>query len=501
MKIKFILIVSLAFFLGYSAAGQVQTDTLSLVKSLGEKGHLARSLEIIKHYYKGHPDDLYTTWIYAQVAYQSHKYRLSAGLYEKAIRISPREKGLRLDYAKSLVNTGELNKAEEQLTVCTNEDRDNPEPWLYLARIRYWKGEYMKSLALLDNLILNVPDYMPAKTLRQQVQHDMAPWLGLEIPYTADDQPMKMITPELTGGWRRSNLLGMDVHLTVPFLTGDTTGFKSVGFNLGNTFHFIKPNMNLYLNLGFFNHTTLNSWHFTGEVKIEKALLKKMMLWVGLKRSPYLYTLSSLQLPLFENHLTIAASWNDPDRWNGQFSFEESTFSSDDNRVTAICGWVFAPAVKAGRFDFHFGYGFNYSTSRENNFTNDKSINEIIAGWEQGTAITGIYDPYFTPKDQQIHSLLGVVNFKAAKKLKLSLNLNAGLYATTMYPYLFLNGNATDSLFMEKSFVQKQFLPYNITAGANWQMTRNLDLQATFIYNSTIYYTTKTIGLTIRKRF
>jgi hypothetical protein len=481
--------------------GQETSDTLSRVKLLSQQGDLNKSLDLIRLYHEDHGEDMYTNWIYGQVAYQAHKFKLSATMYEKALSLSPEEKGLRLDYAKTLVNGGELDRAEKELTVCTEKDPANPEPWLYLARIFYWRGEYTTSLAYLDNLILNVPDYLPAKNLRDQVRHDMSPWLSLELPYSSDDQPLKMISPSIVGGINRSNLLGMDFRVTAPLSLKDSSDFTSVGVSIGNKFHFNKPKLSIYLNLGLFNHTSLNSWGWTGELKVEKQLFKKLVLWADVKRSPYLYTLGSLQLPLFENHLTLAATWNDPDRWNGQVNFEESTFSSDDNLVTAFCGWIFAPAVKTGRFDFHFGYGYNYSNSRKNTFASTKTVDEVLATWDQDSTINGAYDPYFTPNDQQIHSLLATVNFKAAKKLSFFLNLNVGVYATTMYPYLFLNETDSDSLFIDKSYVKERFNPFNGTLGLNWNILKDLDLKATFNYNSTIYYKTRTFGITISKRF
>jgi hypothetical protein len=128
-------------------------------------------------------------------------------------------------------------------------------------------------------------------------------------------------------------------------------------------------------------------------------------------------------------------------------------------------------------------------------------VEEILANWDIDSTINGAYDPYFTPNEQQIHSLLATVNFKAAKKLTLSLNLNVGVYATTMYPYLFLNETDSDSLYIDKSYVKERFNPFNATLGLNWNILKDLDLKATFNYNSTIYYKTRTFGITISKRF
>jgi hypothetical protein len=482
------------------AAGQDQTDTLTMARSLRERGKTRKSMTLLKPYYQAHPDDLYANWIYAQTAYQAHRFNLSADLYAKALKLYPTNRYLRLDYAKTLVDIGDLEKGSEQLQIYTSEDISNPEPWYYMAKIDYWKGEPVQALKLLDQLLSHVPDYVPAKNLKAQILQDLAPWVGLNATYSSDDQPMNLLTPSLKGGWYRSHLLGLDFQVSVPCSFRDNGDFYAIGFSAGNKFHFSRPNLNLFLNLGLFNHTTLKSLGWTGDFKIEKTLLKKMSLWVELQRKPYLSTLSSLDIPLFENHLSIAGAWNDPERWNGQLSFEGSTFSSDNNYILAFCGWVFVPSFHAGRFDFHFGYGYNYSTSKESRFTNEMPHTDIIARWNTGMEIKGIYNPYFTPNNQQIHSLLGIIHFKAARTVMLTLNLNCGIYGTTQYPYLYLEKDPYDSIFINRAFEKETFFPVNINAGFTWNMLKNLDILADLNYNATIYYNTINFGLTVRKR-
>jgi tetratricopeptide (TPR) repeat protein len=490
------------FFLFLAETAKTQApDTLTMARSLQGQGKLKESMEILAAYHKTHPDDLYSNWIYAQAAYEAHRFRLSASLYEKAVGLAPKDMALLLDYAKFLVNTGEFKEAGEQLKRYTDQDKSNPEPWYYLAKIHYWKGDNKEALRLLGSLLRNVPGYTPARVLMDQILFDRSPWLSLDASYAADDQPLHLFSPVLKGGWYRSNLLGLDFQVTAPVSLGDSGNFSAAGISAGNRFHFSGPDLNIYLNLGMYNHTSLHSTGWTGEVKVEKIFFKKFSVLADLERKPYIWTLSSLKIPLFENHLTLAASLNDPDHWNGRLSFEGSTFSSDDNSIIAFCGWIFAPAVKTGRFDFHFGYGYNYSTAKESRFTNEEPLSAIISGWEPDVQIAGIYNPYFTPNKQQVHSLLATINFMAARTLNFSLNFNGGFYATTQYPYLFLDQDASDSIFVNRSFEKKSYFPVNVKAGMDWHISKTFEMLAQFIYNSTIYYKTEVMTITIRKRF
>lgn len=501
MKTNKLIALLLLVLINGTIVAQVPTDTLTMVKAWMNQREFTKAEQMMQRYQANHPQDLYANWIYAQVAYLSHHFSLSERLYDNTIQLFPKEKSVRVDYAMMLANTGSMKGAEEQLLICANDNVDDPEPWLYLAKVYYWEGNYAKSVDLLDNLITHLPDYQPAIELRNEVRIAKAPSLTLEVPYTSDDQPLKLVQPQLTFGINRSNALALDVNVVVPMALKDTANFHGGGVNVGNKFQFTNAKMSLYLNLGLFHFSTNSTWGMTGEIKLEKVLFKKMVLWGDLKRTPYLYTLGSLSNPLFENHLTVAATWNDPDRWNGQINYERSTFSIDNNYINSYCGWIFTPAVKAGKFDFHFGYGYNYSTSKQNNFVSTQSVGEILSNWDNDSIIKGAYDPYFTPKDQQVHSLLALIHFKAAKKLTLTLNLNGGVYATTKYPYLYLNTTSTDSIYIERAFTKESYHPINGALGMLWKVAPRFDLQADFTYNSTIYYKTLGFNLTLRKRF
>jgi tetratricopeptide (TPR) repeat protein len=501
LKTQQLFVLIALFMLSGEVTGQVPFDTLTQAQSLKDMGKTKESMKLLIVYYQNHPDDLYTNWIYAQTAFQAREFRLSKELYLKAIDLSPHDASLQLDFAKSLLSMGEIDKAAEYIQRCTETDPENPENWYYLASIDYWQGENRVALALLDNILVHVPNYDPALQLKNEIILKRSPWLSLGGTYSRDDQPMDLLNPFLKGGWYRSNFLGPDIQLNIPVSFPDSGNFNGIGFNAGNNFYFKKSNLKLYLNIGLFSHTSLQELGWTTDLKLEKKMLKHISLRVEYQRKPYLMTLSSLKIPLFENDLSISMAWDDPGRWNGQISFLPSTFSTDNNYIAAIGGWILAPNIKAGRFIFQFGYGYAYSDSKENRFVAEKSLNEIVSDWSDSTTIAGIYNPYFTPNDQQVHSILALINYNPAKKINLSLNINAGIYGTTMYPYLFLDGESADSLFINRNYTRRTFHPFNISAGFTWQMTKRMDLSALFNYNSTIYYTTKSVGITIRKRF
>ena len=135
-KIRGIIVLTV-FLLPEPSFSQTTPDTLEQARSLRDNGKIGKSMTLLSAYYKTHPDDLNTTWLYAQTAYWGHRTSLASTLYQKAIELSPENKELQLDYAKMLVNTGDFAKADQLLKRYTSDDISNPEAWFYFAKIDY----------------------------------------------------------------------------------------------------------------------------------------------------------------------------------------------------------------------------------------------------------------------------------------------------------------------------------------------------------------------------
>jgi hypothetical protein len=480
---------------------QNAADTLEQAKQSAGKGKYREAARLLEPYYKGHPTDLNTVWLYARYSWYCHKTGLSMQLYREAITLNPGNYTLKLEYAKMLVEAGVFDEAKPLLDECTSHDISNPEAWYYLAKMEYWNGNARASLTMLDNIMKNAPDYKPARSLRDEIGAEQAFQIQAGVTLSADDQPLDLWTPYVKGGKYFSNLAITDFLVQVPLVYNDTNHFNGEGVAVGNKFHFPSPALDLYLNAGFFYYGSLQKALATGELDISKYFLKKLVVSAGILRRPYMYTQSSLNTALAENHGTAYVAWDDPDRWNGKASFEASTYSSDNNLVWAVSAWGFAPAVKAGHFAFHFGYGYNFSTSQENRYVPKETLDEIIAGWSTTTTIDGVYNPYFTPNGQQVHSALGIFTYRNGKAIEVSFKANVGFYAFSNYPYLYLDKDSTGTIFVNKNYAKTRFTPYDLSLDFSWQIVRNLELFAVVRYDKTLFYTAKSAELSLRKRF
>ena len=121
------------------------------------------------------------------------------------------------------------------------------------------------------------------------------------------------------------------------------------------------------------------------------------------------------------------------------------------------------------------GYSYSYTDAKDVLFFYD---NEGV----------GAYDPYFTPKKQQIHSGLFIVNYKPTKKLLVEAKVNYGFNATIRNPYS-INNIEVDG------FYDETFTPVEYTGSISYNLSNGFGAKITYINQETFFYTRENINL------
>ena len=162
---------------------------------------------------------------------------------------------------------------------------------------------------------------------------------------------------------------------------------------------------------------------------------------------------------------------------------------------------MITPPLKLSIIDFHLGYGYNYSTSDENRFEADKSLYDIVTLTNPRNGISGSYQPYFTPNNQQIHSAIASVGLHFSNKIQFNLKASYGFYATSLSPYLYVDKDESNNDYLVKGFYNNIYSPLEISLGLNFKMSNKVNLNAEVIYNKTDYYKNLYLTLGIKKSF
>jgi tetratricopeptide (TPR) repeat protein len=501
---RFFIAVSLFFsFLlqGTFSHSQTVSDTLNIAKQLRAKGKIHKSFSLLKKTYANHPNDLNVAWLTAQTAFWANRIGKSKHLYEKAIKSNPKNLYLQLDYAKILVNCDEFEKAGHLLKVYLAYDSTNSQALTALAKIFFWRCRYQDASLLVTKSLKQDPKYQDAFSLYKEIALARSPYLKFGAGYGTDDQPMQTVSIMLGGGLYFNALSALRFTFQAPFMIRDGKTANAFIFQAGNTSFISKANLTINVDAGVMRFPYKSSYTWTGNLSIDKIFLRHLVLSVSAQKIPYFATRTSVDTIVIQNHLAGSVGWNDQNSWNGQAAVEASTYPMDHDLTYTGYAWVFVPPVKFSVFQFRFGYGYNYSNSKKNRFVSEKSLSEIISNYDANTKIAGIYNPYYTPNDQQIHSFLLAITGHLLKWMDFSINANAGFYATTQAPYLYLDKDETNNTILKTGFATTRFYPLTVHLQVLMKVSEQIHLQVEYTYMSTYFYTSHYAGIGLNIRF
>jgi tetratricopeptide (TPR) repeat protein len=471
-------------------------DTLGLAKSFIQKGKFRKAERILSLYEQSHPNDLNTLWLHAQTAYWAGHSKASLNLYAKAINRFPSNYYLRLDYAIKLVDNGEIEKAKPLLDLYKKYDPGSNDLRLVNAKLAYWEGDYATALQLLNNESLKKEKPNETQSLKEEVLAAKSPWLRVNADCMKDDQPLQVITPGLDAGLYVNTFFSPFVSVSNPVFKTDSASTSSVGVQLGNKFQFIKSHCLLTIHGGFMqlpDHTRTG----TGGIEITKTSFKHFEITAEASRQPYLVTISSLSGEVVLVRFALNAGWNNTSSWNGRIGGSLDDFNRDNNYIYNLSAWLFAPPLKFRSFRLRLGYAYGYSHAKESRYMARESIKSIVSNYPNNKVVSGIYDPYFTPNHQQVHSVLVNVSYHWDKRLSLGLNTSIGFIGKTDDPYLFLNKSSNNELFIDRGYSTVNFHPHKLDASVLYRVFPKCALKATYSFLTNNFYTRHAAGLSL----
>ncbi len=449
----------------------------------------------MKVYALNHKDNLDAQWIYAQTAYWAKHFKQSNLAYTQAMSQFPSNYYLKLDYALKLIENGDIKKALPLLDIYKQYDSTSSDLILAYAKIQFWQGYYKQALQTLKLKDISVS----STTLKHEILSAKTTYLKLNTSYFSDDQPLQITTPNVEIGTFIHPLFSPYLGLSLPWFRQASISNYAPIINFGNKLNLTKAGITSTINAGIIRLPD-NSTTWTASFDLNKTSYKYLALNLIASRQPYLITLSSLKNPSLPAHFSFNASWNNFNSWNGKVSSSIDKFSSDHNYVYKLSAWLFAPPIKISSFQCYIGYAYGYSSSKENRYSSQYSIAEILL-YKMEDDIKGLYNPYFTPTEQSVHSALVSFNFKPHKKVSMGANANLGFLGTTKNPSLLLAKNSGADTTIELEYTSIKFYPHEISAFVLIQLSPKLSLKADYALLKNNFYTSHKAGLTLKLNF
>lgn len=457
-----------------------EDELFKVAKDFIAKKEYSKAASILSKNYHRFSESLNINWLYAHVFLLVDKKIQADHKFKKAISLAPNNKELQMDYARFLYQTGEIDKVEAVLANFMDENSKNVEFLLMQANISFWNGDTKSAQKKVDQIQEIYPGTDITKNLENQIKQLTAFYVRANFEYQTDSQPMDYFAQHISIEKYISKFLNPRLEVSNYNFSPQTE--QALILKLGNKMRFDQLNLTLDVTGGAYkNFSGETDW--IGGVRFEQKLADNASLNFGYSKNSVLGTIASTEFNLTKQDVFGELDYNN--KWLVFHTAYNQQFYQDDNTITLFGGYIVSQPVKVQKFGFQLGYGYNYSDAENILFVFD----------DQGM---GVYDPYFTPKEQQIHSGLFIVSYKPFQKLTLQGKLNYGIEATVSNPYPL---EVAPNVFEIGGFYDETFDYTEIEGSINYVFSSRFSINAAYIFQETFFYKRDNINLGLNYTF
>ncbi len=484
LKITKIIFTCFFIFLNFPVFSQNQPSKSpsniteeGLLKNTKEhisKKEYEKALFILNENYFNFSESLSVNWIYAHVLSLNGYNQEAENKFKKAISIAPLDQNLQMDYARFLYQIGKIENLESVLSNFMDDNSKNVEFLLMQANLRFWEGDIKNAQNRIDRILALYPNTEITKDLSGQIKELSALYVKTSVEYQTDTQPLNFFAYHIVLEKYESRFLNPRLEISDYSFSPQKEGALIV--KLGNQFRFDSLKLNANLTAGLYKNFS-GEVDWLGGLSFVKKIAKNVSLNFGYSKSSLLSTIASTKFNLTQED--IFGTLNYTNKWilfQGGYNHK---FFKDDNTIKSIYSWILTQPIKIRNLNFQFGYSYNFTDSKDVLFVYDS----------QGL---GVYDPYFTPKEQKVHEGIFLINYKPTKKLSLEAKVNYGFYATLRNPYR-IQISATE--YEIGGFYDDTFTPVAVTGVINYSFSNRFSAKITYIDQETFFYRRKNTNL------
>lgn len=486
------------FFLTHSISfAQTGEDSLQLARQLRNQLKLGDAAELLSAYHQNHPEDINALWLLAQTEYWRHHNKRSMQFYDMALQLQPEKELLQLDYVRALIGMEEWKKADSVLQLSETKNHYYADGLLLRSRIFFHKGNYEAAKEYCEKALISNEQNMEAKFFLTEIKTAMSPWLLFNAGIGWDDQPMQNFLPGAESGSYVNKYLSPSVAVYAPVFFFHDSSRVPLLLSAGNLFQFKSIGLSLKGSIGIVKFPAGQPTDWTGSVAAQEIFAKHIQVDFLLERKPYFNTIASQRNNISETHLAWSIGWNDQQSWNGSIGIDANTFP-DNNKVSSLYGWFFSPPLKFSALEMRAGYGFNFSNSEKSRYVPGETYEEFIDHYASDSTMKGVYDPYFTPENQQIYSALLSVLSHVSSKFSAGLNLHLGVFAHADAPYLYLNNTDVGVELTTGYAVATPYTPFEVSASCTYKASDKITLSGSYVYRHTFFYNSQFAGISLK---
>ncbi len=479
---------------GHTAHAQ-PADTLSMARTLRAAGKTRQAALLLNRWRTTHPGDANALWLSAQNEYWRKHFVRSRRLYRQAIQLQPDNLYLQLDHIESQLGMGRLGRPKHLLEGIDPAQQIDPHFQFVQAKQLFWSGRWKEARDWAGSAKQGGSSHAPA--LVKEIEQAWAPWTTLSGLFSSDSQPLQQLYTAIEGGWHASTLLSPQFNASAQQFYLDSISVLAAHFELGNRLRLPAWGTEITVSAGILQQQD-QSTTWTAALRWHQRLAPGWRLSVDAAQMPYRFTLASIQAGTQFRQLAPALEWQPP---LGAWAKVGALFESfeDGNLIQTRWAWVLSPPLKTKTVSCRIGYAYSFADAQENRFVSEKTIGEILANGDPGAPIPGIFAPYFTPEQMEVHAAIAVLELKPAKGVSLSMDGKYGFAANAQNPYLFLDrdGPAGNLLFY-RGFSPTPFTPLEAGVRLGMQFGDQVYAEAHYRFMRNFFFEQQTAGLRLK---
>jgi len=245
-----------------------------------------------------------------------------------------------------------------------------------------------------------------------------------------------------------------------------------------------------------------SQFEFSGKVIFDKYAERYILVTLGAERQPYFGSAFSLDTNIMVNTASSSLTLITKESWNGKVTFQADFFDGIDNPISSLNSYILLPRLKIKDFDFKLGYGLNLSTSKLEKFVPDKTDAEILAGPFFVPEYSGIYYPYYTPKNQFTNSVITFIGYNPSKETEVGLSVKYAFIGTAERPYVYKDTHhLLGGEFISKNYQKSDYNPLDISFFLTSLITPKITANIGFNYSKNFFFISRSIALGVKVNF
>lgn len=472
------------------AARAQSAGVLARAGALRDVGEFASAARLLEEELQRSPSDVAVLRTLAQIHHWMHRSSDAVARYDAALALAPDDVGLRLEFARTLIELRNGRRAREVLQPLL--DAGNRDAVFLLGLDAYWRGDFTTARRQFERALANAPNHAGADSLLGEIRAASAPWLRIEPSGQHDSQQLDRTGFLAEGGVFLTPLHVLAIETAIrQFSWGDSSATVSVA-QLTTRRSFARAGIAAAMSMGAAHWSTRDTTSLVVRASVALRLAQRVELTASAERTPYVATTSSISAPLALDRaeLRLAAERL---RLHAEAVARIERFP-DDNRVYTAYAWALTPLLRGRTGELKVGYAVAVQDAGE-----DRVIPVLLGTTPEGMPEFGArYAPYHTPQRLIANSVAAAAGVRLSDASGLSLNGSWAFYAREDAAVFIADTVSGAPL---RTTYRRAFHPLELRASFHAAMTRRTSVFVEASHVRTAFYDATRAGAGLVLRF